>query len=75
MAPQQDLISRNHRGDGRFAPMDLTPKTPEKGFCHECDDRNLAKIEDLLQRQAPPKWPEEAFERSIERRRPASRCP
>jgi hypothetical protein len=42
--------------------MDLTSKTPEEGL-FDSNSRllNLEKIEDLLSRLAPPKWPEEVL--------------
>ena len=42
--------------------MDLTSKTPAEGlFSSNAAIGNLEKIEDMLQRLAPPKWPEEIF--------------
>ena len=43
-------------------PMDLTSKTPEEGlFDSNARILNLEKIEDLLDRLAPPQWPEDVF--------------
>ena len=60
---QQDPIIRN-MGEvmGVYMRMDLTSKTPEEGlFSSSAAVENLAKIEEQLQRLAPPKWPEEIF--------------
>jgi hypothetical protein len=47
---------------GVYMRMDLASKTPEEGlFTSSAAISNLQKIEDLLDRLAPPKWPEEAF--------------
>lgn len=61
----QDPIARN-LGEtmGVYMPMDLTSKTPAEGlFSSNAHILNLGKIEDLLTRLAPPKWPEEVFGR------------
>ena len=60
---QQDPIRRN-MGEvmGVYMMMDLTSKTPEEGlFTTSAAVMNLMKIEELLERLAPPKWPEEIF--------------
>jgi hypothetical protein len=62
-ASKQDPIDRN-LGEvmGVYMLMDLTSKTPEEGlFTASTAVPNLQKIEDLLERLAPPKWPEEIF--------------
>jgi mono/diheme cytochrome c family protein len=62
-AIQQDPVVRNFgETQGVYMPMDLTSKTPEEGL-FESNARllNLGKIEDLLDRLAPPQWPEEIF--------------
>ena len=59
----QDPIGRNFGETlGVYLPMDLTSKTPEEGL-FDSNSRllNLEKIEELLSRLAPPKWPEEIF--------------
>ena len=60
---QQDPISRNLTETmGVFMPMDLTSKTPQDGlFDSNAEILNLQKIENALQRLAPPKWPEEVL--------------
>jgi hypothetical protein len=60
---QQDPISRNLTETmGVFMPMDLTSKTPQDGlFDSNAQILNLQKIENSLQRLAPPKWPEEVL--------------
>jgi len=60
---QQDPISRNLTETmGVFMPMDLTSKTPQDGlFDSNAEILNLQKIENSLQRLAPPRWPEEVF--------------
>ena len=60
---QQDPINRNLTETmGVFMPMDLTSKTPQEGlFDSNAAFLNLEKIENALQRLAPPKWPEEVF--------------
>jgi mono/diheme cytochrome c family protein len=62
-AAQQDPIRRNAvEAMGVFMFMDLRSKTPDKGlFDSTVPLRNLEKIEDLLSRLAPPKWPEEVL--------------
>jgi hypothetical protein len=62
-ATVQDPILRNFgETSGVYLPMDLTSKTPEEGlFDSNARLLNLEKIEDLLSRLAPPKWPEEVF--------------
>jgi mono/diheme cytochrome c family protein len=58
---QQDPISRNLTETmGVFMSMDLRSKTPQDGlFDSNAQVLNLQKIENSLQRLAPPKWPEE----------------
>ncbi len=47
---------------GVFIRVDLTSQSPEQGlFESTMDLRGQLKIEDLLRRLAPPKWPEEVF--------------
>src|SRR4030095_8923363 len=60
---QQDPINRNFTEVmGVYMLMDLSSKTPADGlFSSSAAITNLAKIEELLQRLAPPKWPEEVF--------------
>ncbi len=60
---QQDPINRNLvETMGVFMSMDLTSKTPEEGlFTSSSEIKNLAEIEGMLNRLAPPKWPEEVF--------------
>jgi len=60
---QQDPIERNLTETmGVFMPMDLTSKTPQDGlFDSNSEILNLQKIENSLQRLAPPKWPEEVL--------------
>ena len=62
-ASQQDPIRRNAvEAMGVFMFMDLRSKKPEQGlFDSVAQLRNLEKIEDALDRLAPPKWPEEVF--------------
>jgi hypothetical protein len=58
-----DPIARN-LGEtmGVFMSMDLTSKTPEDGlFTSNAAIPNLVKIEDAIQRLAPPKWPEKVL--------------
>jgi hypothetical protein len=60
---QQDPIQRNLTETmGVFMPMDLLSHTPEEGlFDSNAAILNLQKIENTLQRLAPPKWPEEVL--------------
>jgi len=60
---QQDPINRNLTETmGVFMSMDLTSKTPQDGlFDSNAAILNLQKIENALQRLAPPKWPEEVL--------------
>ena len=60
---KQDPISRNlGEAEGVYMFMDLRSKTPEEGlFDSNAHLLNLQKIEELLNRLAPPKWPEEVF--------------
>jgi hypothetical protein len=62
-AVQQDPIKRNlAEVDGVYMFMDLVSKTPEEGlFDSNSHLLNLEKAEDLLNRLAPPKWPEDVF--------------
>ena len=59
----QDPIARNHGETlGVYMPMDFRSKTPEEGlFDTAAMLLNLQKIEDMLDRLAPPKWPEEVL--------------
>ena len=59
----QDPIDRNHGETlGVYASMDFRSKTPAEGlFDSSAQLLNLVKIEHLLDRLAPPKWPEEVF--------------
>jgi mono/diheme cytochrome c family protein len=60
---QQDPIARDLvETMGVFMAMDLKSKTPEEGlFDSNAALLNLHKIEILLRRLAPPKWPEEVL--------------
>jgi len=60
---QQDPIDRNATETmGVLLSMDLTAKTPAEGlFDSGSMLLNLQKIDGLLQRLAPPKWPEDIF--------------
>jgi hypothetical protein len=60
---QQDPIGRNLTETmGVYMSMDLRSKTPGEGlFDSNAALLNLGKIEDALDRLAPPKWPEEIF--------------
>jgi hypothetical protein len=60
---QQDPINRNlTEVMGVYMMMDLASKGPDEGlFSSSAAIENLGKIEELLQRLAPPKWPEEVF--------------
>jgi hypothetical protein len=60
---QQDPIDRNATETmGVLLSMDLTSKTPAEGlFDSGSMLLNLQKIEGMLERLAPPKWPEEIF--------------
>ncbi len=60
---QQDPIKRNEaEAMGIFIGLDLHSKTPKDGLFDSTEmPLNLAKIEDALDRLAPPKWPEEIF--------------
>jgi hypothetical protein len=60
---KQDPISRNLTETmGVFMPIDLKSKTPAEGlFNSNAVLLNLAKIEEMLNRLAPPKWPEEVL--------------
>ena len=62
-ATVQDPIARNYgETEGVYMPMDLTSRTPEEGlFDSNARLLNLEKIEELLDRLAPPQWPEEIF--------------
>jgi hypothetical protein len=62
---QQDPIKRNEaEAMGVFSGLDLRSKTPQEGLFDSTQlPLNLDKIENALQRLAPPKWPEEAFEK------------
>ena len=55
---------------GIFIGLDLHSKTPKDGLFDSTEmPLNLAKIEDALDRLAPPKWPEEISGKSIDRKR------
>jgi hypothetical protein len=58
-----DPIFRNYgETQGVYMPMDLISKTPQEGlFDSNARMLNLEKIEDLVNRLAPPKWPEEVL--------------
>jgi hypothetical protein len=60
---QQDPINRNLTETmGVFMPMNLHAPTPSEGlFDSNAALLNLQKIENMLARLAPPKWPEEVF--------------
>ncbi len=60
---QQDPIDRNlTEAMGVLMPMDLHSKTPAEGlFDPNAELLNLEKIDDLLARLAPPKWPEDVL--------------
>jgi hypothetical protein len=60
---QQDPIKRNLTETmGVYMPIDLVSKTPEEGlFSSNATLLNLEKIETMLSRLAPPKWPEDIF--------------
>jgi hypothetical protein len=60
---QQDPLIRNYgETTGVFLTMDLRSKTPEEGlFESTAAILNLQKIENLISRLAPPKWPEDVF--------------
>ena len=61
-AAGSDLTATYAETMGVYLPMDLTSKTPEEGL-FDSNSRllNLEKIEELLRRLAPPKWPEEVL--------------
>ena len=60
---QEDPLLRNFtEAMGVLMPMDLRSKTPKEGlFDSNAELLNLGKIEDLLNRLAPPKWPEDVL--------------
>ena len=60
---QQDPIKRNEaEAMGVFIGLDLQSKSPDDGLFDSTEmPLNLDKIENALQRLAPPKWPEEVF--------------
>ena len=60
---QQDPIERNlTEAMGVFMPEDLTSKTPQEGlFDSNAQIANLEQIEGLLERLAPPQWPEDVL--------------
>jgi hypothetical protein len=60
---QQDPINRNLTETmGVYMSVDLRSKTRAEGlFDSNADILNLQRIENALQRLAPPKWPEEVF--------------
>jgi hypothetical protein len=57
---QQDPVARNlTEAMGVYMPMDLSSKTPQDGlFDSNAAILNLQQIENLLNRLAPPQWPE-----------------
>jgi len=59
----QDPIGRNHGETlGVFLPMDLRSKTPREGlFESGAMLPDLNKVEHMLDRLAPPKWPEDVL--------------
>ncbi len=61
----QDPIARNHGETlGVYLPMDFRSRTPQEGlFESGAMLVDLNKIEHLLDRLAPPKWPEEVLGR------------
>jgi hypothetical protein len=73
---QQDPINRNFTEVmGVYMQLDLTSKTPAEGlFASSAAIENLQRIEELLQRLAPPKWPEEVFGK-IDRKKAAAGKP
>jgi len=68
----QDPIARNHGETlGVYLPMDFRSKTPQDGlFESGAMLPSLNKIEHMLDRLAPPKWPEDALGR-IDRQKAA----
>ena len=60
---QQDPLPRNHGETlGVFASMDFRSKSPKDGlFDTSAQIVNLQKIEHLIDRLAPPKWPEDVL--------------
>jgi hypothetical protein len=60
---QQDPIQRNEaEAMGVFIDIDLHSKTPEEGLFDSTElPLNLQKIENALDRLAPPKWPEDVL--------------
>jgi hypothetical protein len=60
---QQDPIKRNEaEAMGVFIGLDLKSKTPQEGLFDSTEvPLNLQKIESLLLRLAPPKWPEDVL--------------
>ncbi|HEY5970842.1 MAG TPA: di-heme-cytochrome C peroxidase [Pseudoxanthomonas sp.] len=70
---QQDPIERNLiESMGVFMPMNLHAKSPAEGlFDASAALLNLQKIENMLNRLAPPKWPEEVFG-AIDRKKAAA---
>ncbi len=59
----EDPLPRNHGETlGVYASMDFRSKTPEEGlFDSSAMILNLQKIEHLIDRLAPPKWPEDVL--------------
>jgi len=62
-ASQQDPISRNLAETmGVYMPIDLTSKSPAEGlFRSNAAILDLQRVENQLERLAPPSWPEEVF--------------
>ena len=62
-ASEQNPIFRNFgETSGVFLPIDLHSTTPAEGlFESSTQIANLQAVENLLDRLAPPKWPEEVF--------------
>jgi hypothetical protein len=64
-AVSQDPIQRNFAETmGVYMPMDLTSKTPAEGvFKSNAAIAELVRVENQLERLAPPSWPEDVFGR------------
>jgi hypothetical protein len=62
-ATVQDPIKRNvQESIGVYLPLDLSSKSPAEGlFQSTVPILNLQRIEDQLERLAPPSWPEDLF--------------
>jgi hypothetical protein len=59
----QDPIKRNvQESIGVYLPLDLSSKSPAEGlFQSSVPIPDLQRVEDLLERLAPPSWPEDLF--------------